>query len=412
MSRPRNPPGAHGVIRVERIRPTAYTITVDGKPRLKYKDVVMRDDSPKLDGDKYRARTLYRFSDGKRRQVQKVGNTPSQAENRLKTALTTIEAPSQGEVSRRTKLDQLADAYLQLKADTGRSPRTVATYQHNADTIIKPMIGELTVGEATTMRLQRFITQVTVKHGHGAAKGCRSVLSGMFALAVRNDAITVNPVAGIAGIEKKRTHGATALPLGEVENFLATLANDPEMRRLDMVDLWSFMAYTGCRIGEALALRWSFVDLEHSLVTLGPSVSRIKGKGLIIYEPAKSSTSRRTITIPVPALAILTNRNETQPGNELDLVFPSMFGKLRDTSNTESDWRTSRDRLGYPGFSSHGFRKTVATALDSAGLSARDIADYLGHAHPSMTQDVYMARNTGSAIAAAALGSMFGVSSE
>lgn len=35
---------------------------------------------------------------------------------------------------------------------------------------------------------------------------------------------------------------------------------------------------------------------------------------------------------------------------------------------------------------SHTFRKTTATILDAAGLSARQIADQLGHARPSMTQ--------------------------
>ena len=34
----------------------------------------------------------------------------------------------------------------------------------------------------------------------------------------------------------------------------------------------------------------------------------------------------------------------------------------------------------------------VATRLDKAGLSAREIADYLGHERISMTQDVYMTR--------------------
>ena len=40
----------------------------------------------------------------------------------------------------------------------------------------------------------------------------------------------------------------------------------------------------------------------------------------------------------------------------------------------------------------HNFRKTTATTLDEAGLSARMIADLLGHARPSMTQDVYKGR--------------------
>lgn len=49
---------------------------------------------------------------------------------------------------------------------------------------------------------------------------------------------------------------------------------------------------------------------------------------------------------------------------------------------------------------SHSFRKTTATILDEAGQSARQIADQLGHARPSLTQDVYMgrkAKNTGAA---------------
>ena len=36
------------------------------------------------------------------------------------------------------------------------------------------------------------------------------------------------------------------------------------------------------------------------------------------------------------------------------------------------------------------YRKTVANCLDEAGLTARQIADHLGHAHPSVTQDFYM----------------------
>jgi copper chaperone CopZ/transcriptional regulator with XRE-family HTH domain len=54
---------------------------------------------------------------------------------------------------------------------------------------------------------------------------------------------------------------------------------------------------------------------------------------------------------------------------------------------------------------SHSFRKTTATILDEAGQSARQIADQLGHARPSMTQDVYMGRRAKNPGAAAALDS-------
>jgi integrase len=62
--------------------------------------------------------------------------------------------------------------------------------------------------------------------------------------------------------------------------------------------------------------------------------------------------------------------------------------------------RRMLDRLGFPWVTSHVFRKTVATRLDEAGLSAKTVADVLGHARPSMTLDVYMGRNVVSADAA------------
>ena len=52
---------------------------------------------------------------------------------------------------------------------------------------------------------------------------------------------------------------------------------------------------------------------------------------------------------------------------------------------------------------SHSFRKTTATVLDADGQTARQIADQLGQARPSMTQDVYMGRKLKNPGAAEAL---------
>jgi len=50
--------------------------------------------------------------------------------------------------------------------------------------------------------------------------------------------------------------------------------------------------------------------------------------------------------------------------------------------------------------------------LDEAGLSARAVADQLGHSRPSMTQDVYMGRKVASTAAAEALERAFDVESD
>jgi hypothetical protein len=56
----------------------------------------------------------------------------------------------------------------------------------------------------------------------------------------------------------------------------------------------------------------------------------------------------------------------------------------------------------------HGSHRTRSggpppTILDDAGQTARQIADQLGHARPSLTQDVYMGRKAKNPAAADAL---------
>ncbi|MFI0801247.1 tyrosine-type recombinase/integrase [Amycolatopsis lurida] len=74
------------------------------------------------------------------------------------------------------------------------------------------------------------------------------------------------------------------------------------------------------------------------------------------------------------------------------LVFPDTLGGPHDPSNTRRDLRQARGTEDFAGVKSHVFRKTAATVLDDAKLSSRQIADQLGHARPSITQDVYMGR--------------------
>ncbi|MDQ1718212.1 MAG: hypothetical protein QOE89_2165 [Pseudonocardiales bacterium] len=94
------------------------------------------------------------------------------------------------------------------------------------------------------------------------------------------------------------------------------------------------------------------------------------------------------------------------------LVFGSPNGKLRDSSNASGDILEVMDRLGLPAdaerdelgefarMTSHVLRKTVATRLDEAGKTPRQIADHLGHEKPSMTQGAYMGREVVDADAA------------
>ena len=115
----------------------------------------------------------------------------------------------------------------------------------------------------------------------------------------------------------------------------------------------------------------------------------------------KSRAGQRVLVVPSWLLAILIRRFAA--GVQLDApVFPDSRGGFRDPSNTSRDLREARGTEDLSWITSHAFRKTLATMLDDAGLSARAVADQLGHARASMAQDVYLARKVLNPQAAAA----------
>lgn len=180
------------------------------------------------------------------------------------------------------------------------------------------------------------------------------------------------------------------------------MRGDERLQQLDFVDIVQFLAGTGARISEALALQWDDVDLDAGTVTIRANAVRGRGIGLVRQSATKSKAGMRTIQVPPALIGVLGDRRIKASG---DLVFPTVLGNMWDPPLAMRTWREARVRIGFPTVTTHSFRKTVATALDRAGLSAREIAEYLGHANPSLTQDVYMAKAIGGSRAASALDS-------
>jgi integrase len=209
--------------------------------------------------------------------------------------------------------------------------------------------------------------------------------------------MTTNPTRDVAPISvPKKT--VRALTPDETELLVKKIRIDKEANRLDLVDLVEFMLGTGVRIGEACALRVPQVDLEGGTVEISATVTDFG-----IEERPKTKAGWRVIAVPPNVVKILRGRLADSKLRTDVAIFPSPIGHVRDSSNTAADLRRALDDADFGWVSSHTFRKTVATRLDDAGLSARQIADHLGHAQPSMTMDVYMGRKVASSDAAGVL---------
>jgi len=356
---------------------------------------------------RFRARTLYRDYDGQTRAVERSGKSEGAARRALAVALRDRARVDNGmAITPNTKVAVLAEQWFGELTDAGRSPSTLQAYRERLDSQVLPALGEVRIRELTVGVIDRHLSVVKAKNGNAMAKMTKSVLSGMCGLACRHDALESNPCRDVARIATKPKRPPRSLTIEQVKAIRTWLASDQKALDRDLPDLVAFMVATGLRIGEACAVRWGDVDLEVGTVEVLGTVLRVKGKGLVLKPSPKSEAAQRILTLPSWCIGLLQQRaaNALQPIDGNAPIFPApLSGSLRDPSNTRRGLREAFAEMGLPGLTSHAFRKTVATLMDDAGLSARAAADQLGHSKTSMTQDRYMGRKVRATGAAAVL---------
>jgi len=184
---------------------------------------------------------------------------------------------------------------------------------------------------------------------------------------------------------------------------MRTLTED-EVRRLLTVtkgtrhhSLWVFLVTTGVRLGEALALKWSDVDLAEGGATIQRSLQHLRDVGPVFVEP-KSNRGRRTVPLPKETLEVLTahrrdlDRERRRAGEhwqENDLVFPSPTGRPRDMAYLSFTFHRGLERAGLPRLRVHDLRHTAATHLLNKGVHPKVVQDLLGHSTIAITLDTY-----------------------
>ena len=360
-------------------------------------------------GDSVLAMVNYRDYSGRRRRIKRAGPSKAAARRAVMSALAyVLTVGDAAEFTASSSLGDAARAWLaafESKVEQGtRSPSTLDHYRDSVERLIIPGVGGLRLGEVTTARLDRFLQEVLATKGYSTAKVCRTVLSGICGWLVRRGGLPFNPVRDVTPIEANRDRTPKALTPAQIHDWLAILDSDEEARRHDLPDLARFILATGLRLGEALGVRWSDIDLERGVLSVERTVLRVKGKGLVASR-LKSRTSYRVLVLPGWCLTMLRARRARCTHGDAP-VFPDAKGGYRDRNNVGAAFRRARTGTDFEWVKPHTYRKTVATLLDSKGATARMIADQLGHSRISMTQDVYMGRRAVASEVAVALDSL------
>jgi integrase len=202
-------------------------------------------------------------------------------------------------------------------------------------------------------------------------------LISMFAAATREELIARNPALGLdlPALDTRIPQPWSSL---QMQRFLAGVAGT------ELFPLWMMLANTGCRIGEATALRVADLDLEPANLTIWirRTDRRIGGDA-----GTKTSRSGRTVSIE-PALARVLHEVIAGRDGE-DHVFRRRDGSPWRASQVRYWLGREAERLGLPPLTLHEFRHTAATQMVANQVPDAVIKAMLGHKSIVTTIDTY-----------------------
>ncbi len=116
---------------------------------------------------------------------------------------------------------------------------------------------------------------------------------------------------------------------------IAQLLDHSEATGDRLAALWSLAAYSGCREGELLALRWSDVDLDKGRIAIERTLLGIKNHAPDTGPP-KSDKSIRNLAIPAAAVESLQRHAEQQKLERDRSPYYAMYGRAEHGEELQS----------------------------------------------------------------------------
>jgi len=151
--------------------------------------------------------------------------------------------------------------------------------------------------------------------------------------------------------------------------------------------------YTGLRIGEICALKWSDIDLANQVIHVRKTLQRIKNpddivpKTVIIIDEPKSSKSVRDIPVPTFMMPILTEIGRDVDPQDYFITCAQRFIEPRTYQFRFKSFLKSID-VPYKNF--HVLRHTFATECIRLGVDVKTVSELLGHASVKITLERYV----------------------
>lgn len=197
----------------------------------------------------------------------------------------------------------LCDAWLLQKRDKIRESSYIK-YRAILERHIKPRLGSRRLGGICTASVDAFTRELLETDGL-SVKTVHDILSVLHS--VLKDTEARRPAGALAvqiRYPKGKRREMRVLTIEEQKRLVAYLLHPTDSCKFGLL----LALYTGLRIGELCALRWSCIDLREQTIRIAATMQRLGGTGegtRIVIGAPKSDSSLRTIPLPAQiALAV------------------------------------------------------------------------------------------------------------
>ncbi len=284
-------------------------------------------------------------------------------------------------------LDAAEEGTIRSRSGLPFKPSTLRVYQQALRQHVLPDLGGRRLGEIRLVDVQDLVDRLL---GTGAdpstVRNAVAPLRVIFRRALARGDVAVNPTRGLELPSVAGRRDRIVSP-SEAEDLLAVLLSHDRA-------LWATALYAGLRRGELLALEWSNIDLGAGHIRVERSFDP---KERVFIAP-KSRAGVRSVPIASVLRGYLIE-HRLATGRTEGLVFGATatrpFTPSNATRRAATAWRKENKRrakqelqLLQP-ISLHECRHTFASLMIAAGVNAKALSSYMGHASVTITFDRY-----------------------
>jgi len=266
---------------------------------------------------------------------------------------------------------------------------------------ILPVFGDYKLEKLTTPIIQQQVNKWADKANKGE-KGAyanysflNNINRRILQYGVTMQAIQHNPARDVIIPRKQQNkeHKVKFFSNQELKQFLDYLEDLDQSSYENFFDyvLYKTLLASGCRIGEALALEWSDIDLKKGIISISKTLNRYQETNT-----PKSKAGLREVDIDTATVSLLKEYKKRQQiqawqlGRSVSIVFTPFTTKYAYACLLRKRLQGHLKAAGVPDISFHGFRHTHATIMLYAGIEAKDLQYRLGHSNISMTLNTYV----------------------